>query len=36
MYLTCIDFNDKNLKRIEIDDVVGVVVVGVVVVVRTN
>ena len=27
MYLTCIDFNDKNLKRIEIDDVVGVVVV---------
>ena len=25
----CIDFNDKNLKRIEIDDVVGVVVVGV-------
>ena len=23
MYLTCIDFNDKNLKRIEIDDVVG-------------
>ena len=32
-----IDFNDKNLKRIEIDDVVGVVVVVVVVVVwRTN
>ena len=28
MYVTCIDFNDKNLKRIEIDDVV-VVVVGV-------
>ena len=27
MYVTCIDFNDKNLKRIEIDDVVGVVVV---------
>ena len=22
MYVTCIDFNDKNLKRIEIDDVV--------------
>ena len=35
MYLTCIDFNDKNLKRIEIDDVV-VVVVVVVVVGRTN
>ena len=29
MYLTCIDIKDKNLKRIEIDDVVGVVVVGV-------
>ena len=28
MYVTCIDFNDKNLKRIEIDDVVVVVVVG--------
>ena len=27
MYLTCIDFNDKNLKRIEIDDVVMVVMV---------
>ena len=27
MYVTCIDFNDKNLKRIEIDDVVVVVVV---------
>ena len=26
MYVTCIDFNDKNLKRIEIDDVVVVVV----------
>ena len=38
MYLKYIDFNDKNLKRIEIDDVVGVVVVGGVVVVvgRTN
>ena len=28
MYLTYIDFNEKNLKRIEIDDVVVVVVVG--------
>ena len=27
LILRCIDFNDKNLKRIEIDDVVGVVVV---------
>ena len=32
----CIDFNDKILKRIEIDDVVGGVVVVVVVVGRTN
>ena len=26
MYVTCIDLNDKNLKGIEIDDVVVVVV----------